>query len=241
MSRIQHQLELISMHIPKTAGTSFQKILEAQYPNKALLRLDFEFSRTNENVPLLIARNDTDQRFLDQLIHSGKLPDHVKAIHGHFTLPDIQQLLTFSPNVRLITWIREPLERVVSNYNYLSEVLRTEIQDKLLAQRLMKRLKRSVFEYASLPVNVKKYQVYLGGQKLDAFDFVGLTDFFDQDVADLAKMMHWKTPKSIHVNKTTYKSSSAMSAFEHETLSKLYRPEIEIYQAAIEKRSARLN
>ncbi|MCF8238479.1 MAG: sulfotransferase family protein [Saprospiraceae bacterium] len=239
MSRIRHQLELISIHIPKTAGTSFQQILEAQYPGKALMRMDFEYVRLDDTAPVLRAKNKTDQAVLDQLVQSGEIPAYVKALHGHFTLPDIQQFLSASSSVRLVTWLRQPIERVISNYNYLNELLEVEILDRPRAQRLVKRLKRTIYEFASLPVNADKYQIYLGGHQLDAFDFVGLTDHFDEDIIQLAKMMDWHVPRSVHVNKTPRKSFG-FNTTEQEVLEELYQLDIDIYQAAVERRKERV-
>lgn len=239
MSSLRHHLELISIHIPKTAGTSFQKVLEAHYPGMALMRLDFEYTPSHLGMPILRAKNKTDQGELDQLVRSGEIPAHVKAIHGHFTFPDIQKFLNNIQTVRLVTWLRQPVERVISNYNYLNELLETEIQDRPQAQRLVKRLKRSIYEFASLPANADKYQIYLGGKELDAFDFIGLTDFFDEDMVQLAALMNWTVPGSIHVNKTSRKSFG-FTPEELIRLESVYQGDIEIYNAAVERRNLRI-
>lgn len=240
MNSVKHALELISIHIPKTAGTSFHKILEAQYPGKALLRLDFEYVRDQDETDILRAKNKTEQRVLDGLVNAGEIPDHVKAIHGHFTRQDIYQLLGNIQDVRMVTWLREPIDRVISNYNYLNELLESEIQDRPQAQRLVKRLKRSIYEFASLPANANKYQIYLGGQSLDFFDFVGLTDVFDEDIQRLADIMGWQTPEVYHVNKTPRKSHG-FTAEEQTSLESLYSHDIRIYQSAVELRQTRIN
>ncbi len=239
MSKLLHQLELISIHIPKTAGTSFQQVLEAQYPDRALMRLDFEYVYDNPAEPVLRAKNKTDQGLLDSLVRAGEIPAHVKALHGHFTLPDVQRFLSASSTVRLVTWLRQPIERVISNYNYLNELLEAEIRDRPQAQRLVKRLKRTIFEFASLPVNADKYQIYLGGRQLDAFDFIGLTDHFDQELIQLAELMNWQLPQSVHVNKTPRKSFGFTPA-EQAALELLYQEDIAIYTAAEERRKSRV-
>lgn len=240
MNSVKHALELISIHIPKTAGTSFQQILEAQYPGKALLRLDFEFVRDQDETGILRAKNKTDQRVLDGLVKEGEIPEYVKAIHGHFTLQDIQQLLGNIQTVRLVTWLREPIERVISNYNYLNELLESEVRDRPQAQRLMNRLKRSIYEFAVLPANTNKYRIYLGGQSLEPFDFVGLTDSFDEDIQHLADLMGWQTPDVYHVNRTPRKAHG-FTAEEQTSLESLYSHDIHIYRSAVELRQARIN
>lgn len=239
MSSLRHHLELVSIHIPKTAGTSFQQVLEAQYSGNALMRLDFEYVQEDQGEPVLRAKNKTDQKLLDRLVRTGEIPENVKALHGHFTFPDIQRFLADSSSVQVVTWLRQPIERVISNYNYLNELLEAEIQDRPRALRLVKRLKRTIYEFASLPVNADKYQIYVGGKNLDVFDFVGLTDHFDQDMVQLAEMLNWSMPETVHVNKTPRKSFG-FTTTEQAALEVLYQLDIEIYNAAVELRKSRI-
>ena len=97
----QNKLILISLHIPKTAGTSFRNILKSVYGENQVVRFDISrmgVVRMNENV-----------------YQKSKLPN-VKVIHGHFTFQDLSGSFTLPETYKLITWMRDPVKRVISNY-----------------------------------------------------------------------------------------------------------------------------
>lgn len=96
-----HRLEMISIHIPKTAGTSFYAILQDIYGKSHSIEVKREQARANAG---------KFQRFLQ--------PEH-RVLHGHFHFEEIQNL--YDPErVKLVSWLREPVSRVISNYYFFN-------------------------------------------------------------------------------------------------------------------------
>ncbi|MFQ5356641.1 MAG: hypothetical protein ACE5DY_09205, partial [Mariprofundaceae bacterium] len=81
---------ILSVHIPKTGGITLFNLLEQRF-GKGLL---------------------TD--YPDRQEMEGRT-DLVEAIHGHFEIADY---LKQSPDARIITFLREPLDRALSHYYY---------------------------------------------------------------------------------------------------------------------------
>ncbi len=86
---------LLSLHIPKTAGLTFSRVLAEVY------REDFYRSYWE----ITNCRGDVVPGF----------PANARCIHGHLNLAD---LLPAYPDAMLVTWVRNPVERVASLYHY---------------------------------------------------------------------------------------------------------------------------
>src|SRR5204863_2238823 len=89
---------LISVHIPKCAGTSFHRVLRAVYGDQLWLNYGQIFSQ--DQLRRSVAPPGS-------VAPSGSVvPSSTTCIHGHFIAD------TFSkhfPHARLITWVRDPV------------------------------------------------------------------------------------------------------------------------------------
>lgn len=197
---LSHQLELISLHIPKTAGTSFRKILEKQY-GPALTRLDIR------NGKLLVD---------EKLFWGTSLPAQSKVIHGHFMYPALQQCLAKGEGKpKLITWLRHPVERVISNYYYLAERMAREMNEEEKGLNLLIKMQKSLLEYAESEFARNRMSKFLQGTEPEDFFFIGLTETFESDVKKLAALLDWKLDELPHVNKTSdYREGIDMDILE---------------------------
>jgi len=92
--------QLVFVHIPKTAGLSLHSALESIYGKASTLRVGNG----------------------DDLQHLRQLPDN-QAINkaflsGHFFYNDIKNRC--QPDALLISILRDPVKRILSNYNYIT-------------------------------------------------------------------------------------------------------------------------
>jgi len=86
----------IFMHIPKTAGTSFRTILEYIFGRRLCLDYNDRLFRPRQ---------------------PEKIPGYCRCICGHFNR---NKYATVFPNATYITWMRDPVERLVSScYHHL--------------------------------------------------------------------------------------------------------------------------
>ena len=104
-------IEIISIHIPKTAGTSFRNILKAVYSKEQVVRIDISLPSEKTSFP---STSHPPPKHL---------PRGCRVIHGHFRYRDLAEFYKLNSDIPIITWVRDPVERVISNYYYLRQVL----------------------------------------------------------------------------------------------------------------------
>ena len=157
------------MHIPKTAGLAFRETLYGQYGKRHVL-----------------AVNHIDLRNEQQQLRDHYRKRH-RVIHGHLFY---HQLRPFQgPGTRLVTWLREPVRRVVSNYYYsiTQEFPKRQALDPSLRQL-------SLREFAERPRRRNVMSAYLEGIDLEELFFFGLQEHYAEDLSRLGNRLGWALP-----------------------------------------------
>jgi hypothetical protein len=95
-------IELVSIHIPKSAGTSFFKSLKLAYGKDGVTRVDIP-------IPHDAAAETLNRK------PPAELPASTRVGHGHFRLRDLPAGYGSRPDTPVITWLRDPVDRVLSN------------------------------------------------------------------------------------------------------------------------------
>jgi hypothetical protein len=102
----------LCVHIPKTAGTSFRKSAEEKYPTIS------DYGKTSDHTSEIVKehyyRND-DLYSLKNAFNKEK-----QIFSGHFTS---QKYLDFVDARQIFSFVRDPLDQVVSHYNHSIEHL----------------------------------------------------------------------------------------------------------------------
>ena len=164
-------LELVSIHIPKTAGSSFFRMLKQSYGKNGVLRLN------TMNLP-----EDRQEEVLVEL-KSITLP---KVIHGHVKLSQLDYIIReYQP--KIITWMREPVDRVISNYYFAMQRVR---DGKALTRKAHTR-DFSLLEYARIEENRNRASMLLEGSKLEDLFFIGFYEELEQDTRKLCQLLGW--------------------------------------------------
>ncbi len=172
------------IHIPKTAGTAFRHAaVRALGRDKVLLH----YKKSNPETSPLI--RDT--------VLSGK-PAEFRNFYssnagvllcGHFRADDYRDLLGEKP--RWCTVIRDPVERVVSEY---AHILRKSPDPAERAKQL------SLLEFCHKDEQINKQSRALRGLSLDDLSWVGETEHFSQGVAQFNQLFGTTlTPKKVNV------------------------------------------
>jgi hypothetical protein len=182
------QLDLISIHIPKTAGTSLLKTFRSEYSHLEVVRLDLCRKQS-----VLVNMVDVKKAYL------SKFP---KVVHGHFKINELHEFISLPKNIKIITWLRDPVERVISNYFYLSKRLHDELDEKRRGLNILSKMERSLLEYAQNDLNRNRMTKFLEGMALEDFAFIGFVENYEEDLSRLGKLMNWKATQHFEVNKT---------------------------------------
>jgi Sulfotransferase family len=216
---INSKPEIISVHIPKTAGTTFGQILAQVYGDAQVL---------------------FDNPQLDRV---GELPiiePHIRAIHGHFP---VGKYAGHFPWAKRIVWLRHPIDRLLSHYFFLKSFSMVHNDDPIHHLVLEKQI--SVVEFAQ---QVGMFNVLAGftyGLPLTDFYFVGIQEFLMEDLAELKAMLGWcefgvamfnSNPNKEYSQGCTKLLTDRKILIELESILK---PEIEIYESALRLREKR--
>lgn len=157
---------LLSMHIPKTAGLAFREILYRQYGPTRVLAINQGALRRQEQTL------SHHFRKRHQVIH-GHLPyTHLKPLHG--------------PDTKIITWLRDPVQRVVSNYYYNLTHEFPKRQRENPDRQMM-----SLQEFIERPKRQNVMSRFLEGIELEDLDFFGFQEDFAGGLDRLAEQMGW--------------------------------------------------
>lgn len=236
MRLISNSIELLSIHIPKTGGSSFQKTLQALYGEDAFQRLDFTV-RERDGRPRMLATNRTSQALLDQLHHRGELPAATRVLHGHFHYEDFARFFEVPATCQVVTWLRDPVQRIVSNYHYLLSQFDDQVQHTPLSRQLFKRLVKSLPEFASHPRDTNLYADYLRGRELADYDFVGIIEAYGEELVRLGHVLGKADLPQFEVNKARGKAPALDSAQET-ALAALNQGNLAVYSRALALKAA---
>jgi hypothetical protein len=212
---------LISVHVPKTGGSSFKTLLESHFGNRLLL--DYHDRPMNKTT---VVRN---LLALCGMLKTPNLSKKYDCVHGHF-LPIKYRC---SRGTSFAIWLRDPVERVVSRYYYWR---RHFSPDNLQYKKFIKRKNLSLEEFCSIKHYQNLYAKYLWGMSLDDFDFVGITDNFENSIEIFRRMYRIDSSaglavENVNPNKTAskYAITKGLQDFIYKTNSQDYA----IYQRAL--------
>lgn len=187
------KLEYISLHIPKTAGTSFYKTLEDAYGIDGIARFDIK-----SNIGKLLLNQ--------QEYHETFLPHNFQLLQGHFSVKDLYEHFPTSANIPIITWLRNPIDRVISNYYYLAETLQAMMSTHEKNRAVLDKMMKSLEEFICSDVNRNKMSAMTDGKSLQEFFFIGIYEYYTDDLLFLSSLLRRRL-NSFEVNKTTNKNS----------------------------------
>lgn len=165
---------LISVHMPKTGGLSFRSALEEHFAGG--FRHDYEDYPLAEAVTV----RREQARAWGEAARPAEYAD-VSCIHGHFLALKYLGLAEAIP-CTFVTWMREPLARLVSHYDYWQ---RTYDQASPMTSTLHRRVieeKWTLQAFCLSPELRNVYTEFLWGFPLERLDFIGITEFYDEDL-----------------------------------------------------------
>jgi hypothetical protein len=220
---------LVSLHLPKTAGASFGKSLET-YFGAALLR---DYGDQGINKPPFERNQSALRAGLE--IAADALAD-IRCVHGHF-LPAKYLLRSSLHAMQFITWMRDPVERLISHYNYWQ---RSYHPNTLPHHKKVIEEKWTLAQFCLSPQFRNIYSQYLWAFPLRCFDFIGITEHYEEDLAYFSdrflagKLDHYKI-NTAH----TKTSKDVLASALRKKIEAYHQADMELYRRALALRQTR--
>jgi hypothetical protein len=203
---------VVSMHLPKTAGTSFRLFLQELY---------------GEGFRSMYEEKETAPR----LLHTVKLKERDRCLHGHFQATAYEEKL---PGAIKLTWLRDPVERVVSSYfQYLrqpEEARGSQFSERFFTEGW------GLMDFARS--EEIRYQLvwYFDAVPLEDFFFVGITECYEQSLDLLRYQLKQDGPAQFHnVNRNPRRHPSSfyeLSTGQRRNLESILEWDLDLYWRA---------
>jgi len=223
---------LVSVHLPKTAGSSFGQVLSGHFG--AALRHDYA------DFPLHAPAWKRCSAALGYTLTGGRVPPDVRCIHGHFLPLKYRWLRDPNEPVRFVTWLRHPVERLVSHYYFWLD--HPELADDAPLHQQMLEENWSLERFCLAPSLRNSYGRFLWGFPPRHFDFIGITEHFDSDLQDFSRRFlgNPTAPPRINTGRAAARRN-ALSPSRRRQVENFHHRDMALYEWACQRREARIN
>jgi hypothetical protein len=237
---------IFSIHIPKTAGTSFRTALEISN-----LKIRSMYINRRRQI-CLIGEKCTFEDFaeIDYPISIPEIMTIVRSqngkgnkiiVHGHFFYDSIAPFLEEGDS--FIFWIRNPYDRLLSEWcHHVSRALKVDFDGRLQELNYSKMLELSQKTPAELNTLLtiqsiaEPYRVYLGSLPLDRCFFIGE---FENYKVDLEKLSGLLGVKLQHRYDNVTPATSVLSPEFIDRVKDPLKNELEYYRKLVEFKRTR--
>lgn len=180
--------QIVSIHMPKAAGTTLQTLFRQTYGDSAVL-MDYAEDPCN---PASVMHLDPDTWWERR---PSVLPAEIKVAHGHFHAAKYDRL----KDAYRLTFLRHPLDNLISIYFYWKQI---PPQPSALHQYFLS-ANLDILGLARLPLLRNLYtSTYFGGWDMGRLDFIGRYETREEDLARLETVLGIPLDSTLHVNAT---------------------------------------
>ncbi|MEA1983721.1 MAG: sulfotransferase family 2 domain-containing protein, partial [Campylobacterota bacterium] len=187
---------LLFLHIPKTAGTSFRTALQEIYSKKETLQ-DYG-DKSSETSHIIIKEAENRGVLIPYMIENK-----TAFITGHFHARKYLALL--KDDVQWCTFLRDPIDRVLSEYNHL--VANNTYHVSFTAF------------YRQHP-QINRQTKLMSGLSLEEFFFIGITEEYTLSIKLFNYLTNSNIP-SLELNINRNKNKTVSNSLDKETLKEL--------------------
>lgn len=216
------QRALIFLHIPKTAGTTLNRIIEWQYNPVSIFTMDpYRIRATPERL--------------------RKLPEarrrRLRMIRGHFYY-GIHDCLP--QGATYVTMLREPVARFLSAYYFLQRRPLHPMHRKVTSERIgvadfirltphRQNLQCSMIAGIKSNGTVDRQTLEIAKKNLEkSFSVVGISERFEESLVLIAKTFGWKVP--FYENRKVSKTRPKIDPVEVELIKDHNQLDVELYE-----------
>ena len=196
----EHAPLLVSVHMPKTAGTSFAQALKEHFAA--------QFRQEYALVPFNVPRG---RRELQAVLRGWALRHRlaeVRVVHGHF-LPLMYRLALGRRPAHFVTWLRHPVERLLSHYTFWRRTRAAATPAQPLRYRMVQE-DWSLERFCLGPEMRNLYRQCLWGFDRERFAFIGITERYEDDLAWFAgRFLGGRIPEAIRARSNPDRAGDA--------------------------------
>lgn len=227
IEQAESQRLIISVHLPKTAGTSFAAALDGHFR--------IRFLRDYSDFPIITPQPERNRAALQASLRNAESEfADVECIHGHF-LPIKYLLLVHKREVKFVTWMRHPVDRVLSHFYHWKKSYSP--RSAPLHRRVVEE-NWSVERFCLGPEVRNLYWQFLWGFPINYFDFIGITEFYEDDLAYFGQHYLGAYIKAKRLNVRKHRACQIDRSFRNE-IEAFHDRDMELYRNALEKRLSR--
>ncbi|WP_332958756.1 hypothetical protein [Microcoleus sp. AR_TQ3_B6] len=214
-------VEQIVVHVPKTAGATFQVILNQVYGGKHIY-----YDYLEDSLP--------------RVYQPAEIPSQFRVIHGHFSIAKYDKIFR---EVKRIIWLRHLVHLLVSLYFYWLHLPLINNNHTIVGK--IQTSRRGIDEFAEQPKVRNILYQHTCGKNLSNFYFVGLQEFFQEDLAELKIMLGGKNFRKSYENRNPnpkYHENIQKVFANHKIIDKLVennQQDLALYQEGLNLRANR--
>lgn len=233
---------IIFMHIPKTAGSTLHQLFHLNYRKEQIYTLGITGAPTEGS---FIDRHTASVANFHSLTKQEQ--SEFKVVLGHMPYGLHR---AFESDAQYITFLRHPISRILSHYNFVKESPRHYLHDKTKNEAktvadYVERLKSKELNNGMLRCFLGKdhQKIPFGGCRREMIEValeriekrfvaVGIQEYFEESISHLCTVNDWKTSeiKARNVSKSQYskdlKNSEVESILRYNSLDLLLYEEI---------------
>jgi len=224
---------LISVHMPKAAGTSCLHLFEEFYGEKLLKDYDDKILHK----PIHIKRKDALLSLLKNRLNTS-MYSKIDCIHGHF-MP-IKYRFISPQRAFFLTWLRHPVQRLISHYYYWMR--ETSFSEGETLRRKIVHEEWSLERFCLSEELRDIYSRFLWGFPLRKFNFIGITEFFDEDMRSFSEEMFRSDLKikPINLNPNRDEKIYTIDDTLRKEIENFHKKDMVLYEEALALRLLRL-
>jgi hypothetical protein len=221
---------LIGVHIPKTAGTSVRHVLEVHFQHQ----LHVIYGEK----PMAGEPKIRQQKLRElALVEESNLYPGIGCIYGHL-LPFRYHLFRNNRQTRFFTWVRHPIERMVSQYYHIQRQPFHTFERPLFKRIILEKWTLEQFLFCPEMKNLQSN--YLWSFPIEYFSFIGITEYFIQEFTVFCNMFLGKIYDTPVLNTGGYAAPENQVAGELRMEAKKFHAEdMVLYTRALEMREKR--
>lgn len=218
---------IFSVHIPKTAGTSFSLMMKEVYKDNMywLFKCDHCY---NYNIKSTLDEiRESESICSDHIgiedVKNIIIDNDIKFIHGHYKINIFDRFI--EDKDKIITWVRNPIDRVISDYFFINEM------GGMYSNGI------GIYDFESFFKNrCEVISYYLEGIPLSRINFIGIVENYNSEIKRLCKYLGIDDIDIKEINKGVYRKDEYDKLIsEYSDIIKYYnRNDMEIYEKIIQ-------